>query len=82
MAFPEDIKQMVAGSLGGSILALAGVVFFGQSITRPDPFTGSQGRELERRIDKIENHMSVIEYRLDKKKKDIQELSDCCNESD
>jgi hypothetical protein len=82
VALTDEIKQIVAGSLGGGILALIGVGLFGEPLTRPDPFTGTQGRELERRIDNIENHMSVIEYRLDKKKKDIEELSDCCNESD
>jgi hypothetical protein len=65
VAFPEDIKQMVAGSLGGSILALLGVVFFGQSITRPDPFTGAEGRALDERIHKIELKMNLMEYKLE-----------------
>ena len=41
---------------------------------RADPFTGTQGQELEHRIDALESQIAVIQFRLDKKYKDIESI--------
>ena len=74
MAIPEDIKQVVAGGLSGAILAFVGVGVFGERVARPDPFTGTEGRELEHRIDALESKVSVITYRLNRKQKELELL--------
>ena len=37
----------------------------GSGVLRVDKFTATDGKQLERRIDKIEGRLGVIEYRLD-----------------
>ena len=82
----EDEKKI----LWWFIATLLGSVGLNQGINkgftsvRSDPFSGSQGRILERRIDAVENNCTLIEYRLDQGRSRehdaIQRLESCCRE--
>ena len=52
----------------GAIIGSSGSIFVvfnsdvGQSLTRPDPFTGAQASALELRISSVENHVANHPY--------------------
>lgn len=52
------IVSSILGATGGHFL----MVRFAPDSLRPDPFTGAQGRSLERRLEKLERH---VEYHPD-----------------
>ena len=71
--FQKVFFLVLASALGlGSYIGLGGA--------RPDPFTGTDGRALERRIDAIEGRIGVIEYRLQIKHQAIEKLQECCRD--
>ena len=51
---------------------------------RSDPFSGTQGDDLERRIDSLESQCALIGYRLDqgisREHEAIQRLQQCCRD--
>ena len=66
----EDEKQQVRSYILLAIIAFLGggggtVTSQFISPPRPDPFTGAQGKELERRISSTEAHYVRVEDRMD-----------------
>ena len=66
--FVAVILAVVGGNAGSFLNSV-------RTDIRADPFTGTQGRELEHRIDAIEAQTAVIQFRLEKKHQDIQALA-------
>ena len=71
------LKKVYAWLVVGGV-AIGGVG--GSGLLRVDKFTGTDGKDLERRIDTIEGRIGVIEYRLQIKHVAIEKLQECCRE--
>lgn len=54
------------GGLGGNYLWVRAAPDEYETISRPDPFTGTEGRELERRIDNITTLLNGIQRQVDR----------------
>ena len=48
--------------LGGVLIGGVG----GSGVLRVDKFTSTDGKQLERRIDRVESRVGILEYRADK----------------
>ena len=71
---PLEYRQAIAGVITGLVLAFFGVDGYRGIVNpRPDPFTGTDGKALERRIDALEGHWENLNWRM-------LQVEDCCDE--
>ena len=74
---PEDEKSRLIWIIIAAVLGSTGISTGVQKFipgARGDAFTATDGRELERRIDKMETRVGIIEYRLLRKHDEIEHL--------
>ena len=74
---PEDEKSKLIWLLLATVLGATGISTGVQKFipgARSDAFTATDGKHLERRIDKLETRAGIIEYRLLRKHDEIEHL--------